>query len=103
MKRMDMWFWIIVGAFAALVVVAVAIGALQGGRVGRLQERREEVQSLRSESVERLAGAERSEAVATQESERARRERAAAVEALARAAELDPDLPDPVAHDAGVR
>ena len=103
MRRMDMWFWIIVGAFAALVVVAVAIGAVQGARMRRLQERREEAQSLRSESVQRLSEAERLEAVAKQEAARARRERAAAEEALDRAAEVDPDVPDPVAHDGGAR
>ena len=100
MQRMDTWFWIIVGAFTALVVVAVAAGAVQGARMRRLQQRREEAESLRSESAQRLSEADRLEALAKQEAERARRERAAAEEALDRAAEVDPDVPDPVVRDA---
>jgi flagellar biosynthesis/type III secretory pathway M-ring protein FliF/YscJ len=103
MQRMDTWLWILVGVFAALVVVVVAIGAVQRAGMRRIQERREEGQRLRSESVQRLSEAERLEAFAMQEAQRARRERAAAEEALDRAAEVDPDVPDPVARDAGTR
>lgn len=100
---MDTWLWILVGVFAVLVVVVVAIGVVQRAGMRHLQERREEAQRLRSESVQRLSEAERLEAVAKQEAERARRERVAAEEALDRAAEVDPDVPDPMARDAGAR
>jgi hypothetical protein len=89
-------------SFAALVMVVIAIGAVQRAGLKRLQQRRG-AQRLRSEFVQRLSEADRLEAAARQEGERARTEGAAAEEALDRAAEVDPDVPDPVVRDAGTR
>jgi hypothetical protein len=92
-ERVDTWVWIVIAV--AVLVVLVLLFALRG-RMGsrRVERKREHADELRHEARQRMGSAGEREATAQQEAERARREREAAEDALRRADEVDPDVPD---------
>jgi Tfp pilus assembly protein PilO len=91
---MPTWLWIVIAVVVVLLVLALAFLAVRKGREKRVEKKRGEAHELRLEAEDRLAQAGRREAVAEQEAERARRERAAAQDAIVRAEDVDPDVPD---------
>ena len=91
---MPTWLWIVIGIAAFVVLVAIALPVGRRARDRRVAQKRTQAQELRDEAQRRLATAGQREAVAQQQTERARRERGAAEEAARRAADVDPDVPD---------
>jgi type II secretory pathway pseudopilin PulG len=90
---MDTWVWIVIAAVAILVlVVALTVRRNTGAR--RLGKKRAEAGGLRQEAQQHMGTAGRREAAAKQEVEGARREREAAEDALRRADDVDPDVPE---------
>ena len=91
---MPTWVWILIAVAAVVIVVLAFLPALRKGRERRLEKKRTESHELRQEAEQRLSRAGEQEALGQQQIERARRERAAAEDAVVRAEDLDPDAPD---------
>ena len=90
---MDTWIWIVIAVVALLVLVAL-FARMRGGGDRKLEKQREEARELRREAQQRMGAAGQKEAAAEQEAELARRQREAAEDAMRRANEVDPDVPD---------
>lgn len=91
---MDTWVWIVIAAVALAVLVLLVAVFRRNTGTRQLDKKRAQAGELRQEAQQRMGTAGEREAVATQETERARREREAAGEALRRADDVDPDVPD---------
>lgn len=91
---MDTLVWIVIAVLAivGLVIVALILRRNTGAR--RRDRKRAEAGELRQEAQQRMGTAGQREAAAKQELEGARRERDAADDALRRADDVDPDVPD---------
>ena len=91
---MDTWVWIVIAGVAVLGIALAAFVVRQNTGTRRLDKQRAEAGKLRQEAQQRMGTAGRREAAAKQEVEGARRERQAADDALRRADDVDPDVPE---------
>lgn len=88
---MDSWIWILI-VLGVLLLVGIIIVGGRNARTKRLEGKRVEATELRRDAQQQGEQAEQRESFATEEADRARREREAARERARRADEVDPDV-----------
>jgi flagellar biosynthesis/type III secretory pathway M-ring protein FliF/YscJ len=86
--------WVVIAAGAIVVLIAVALILWRNTGTRRLEKKRAQAGELRQEAQRRMGTAGQREAAARQEMKGARREREAAEDALRRADDVDPDVPE---------
>ena len=98
-SEVSMDTWVIVLIVIAVIVIAAAVYWSTSGKAKKLEQQREQAAEHREEAHGAAQRAGEAELTARRHAEEAEREKARALELEHKAAETDPDRPDPVRRD----